>query len=211
MTTRANSTEDGADTRQVERVSRAERRARQAHGGAVVWFTGLSGSGKSTLATALERILFDRALLVVVLDGDVMRAGLSADLGFSPEDRAENVRRLTEVAALMADAGAVVITASISPYAGDRARARERVAEVDAAIPFLEVHVDAPLAVCEARDPKGLYARARSGRLPHFTGVSAPYEAPASPDVHVRTHEQSLEEGSRAIADALLARLPRRH
>jgi adenylyl-sulfate kinase len=182
-------------------VSRAERDARQVHPGAVVWLTGLSGAGKSTLATALERHLFDRGCRVIVLDGDVMRTGLSSDLGFSRADRAENIRRLGEVAALLADAGLIVITALISPYAADRARARQRLTEVNAALSFIEVYVDAPLDVCEARDPKGLYARARSGRLAGFTGVSDPYESPVAPDVHLRTDNEPLAACVARVAD----------
>lgn len=187
----------------VTPVTRKERQARQTHRGAVVWFTGLSGAGKSTLATALERALFDRRFHVVVLDGDVMRTGLSANLGFSQEDRAENARRLAEVAALFADAGTVIITAFISPYRADRQRARRRLTEVNPDVPFIEVHVDAPLDVCEARDPKGLYARARAGAVTHFTGVSDPYEPPDEPEVRVRTHEQAVHE----CVDAILSRL----
>jgi len=185
-------------------VTRSERQARQLHPGAVVWLTGLSGAGKSTLACAVERHLFDRGCRVLVLDGDVMRAGLSSDLGFSHEDRTENIRRLGEVAALLADAGTIVLSAVISPYVADRTRARRRLTEVNPSLPFIEVFVDAPLAVCESRDPKGLYAKARAGIVTGFTGVSDPYEAPRSPEVHVRTHEQSLDECVAAIA----ARIP---
>lgn len=185
-------------------VTRAERAARQVHSGAVVWLTGLSGAGKSTLALVLERELFDRGLRVVVLDGDVMRAGLNADLGYSHADRTENIRRLGEVAALLADAGLVVITALISPYTADRTRARARLADVDRGLPFIEVFVDAPLAVCEQRDPKGLYVKARAGQIAQFTGVSDPYEAPAAPDVHVRTDAEPLDESVRRVVGALL-------
>jgi adenylyl-sulfate kinase len=191
-------------------VTRAERVARQFHPGAVVWLTGLSGAGKSTLATALERHLFDRGLRVMVLDGDVMRTGLNSDLGFSHADRTENIRRLGEVAALLADSGTIVITALISPYVADRARARQRLADLNNTLPFLEVFVDAPLAVCEQRDPKGLYVRARAGQLAEFTGVSDPYEAPAAPDVHVHTDETPLEEGVRLVVTRLLTELEAR-
>jgi bifunctional enzyme CysN/CysC len=181
-------------------VTATDRAARQRHRGAVVWFTGLSGAGKSTLAYALERAIFDRGVDVLVLDGDVIRTGLSADLQFSMADRAENIRRIGEVAALFASAGIVVITAFISPYRADRDRARRRTMEV-AGAPFIEVHVDAPLAVCEARDPKGLYKKARAGAISHFTGVSDPYEPPSAPEIVVKTGEDSLS----ACVDALVA------
>jgi adenylyl-sulfate kinase len=186
-------------------VTRTEREARQTHPGAVVWLTGLPGAGKSTLAVALERHLFDRGYRVLVLDGDVMRTGLSSDLGFSHADRTENIRRLGEVAALLADTGTIVLSALISPYVADRARARRRLAEVNPTLPFIEVFVDAPLAVCEARDPKGLYARARAGVVTGLTGVSDPYEAPTAPEVHVRTHEETLETCVARVATTLEA------
>lgn len=174
-------------------VTRAERDARKPHRGAVVWLTGFSGAGKSTLANALERALFDRHYQVIVLDGDVIRTGLSADLGFSMNDRVENIRRIGEVAALFAEAGIIVITAFISPYAADRQRARRRVMEHNLDTPFVEVHVDAPLAVCEARDPKGLYKKARAGQITQFTGVSDPYEPPPDPEAVVKTHEHPID------------------
>lgn len=160
--------------------------------GATVWLTGLSGSGKTTVAVALEAALADAGVAAYRLDGDEIRRGLSSDLGFSPEDRAENIRRIGAVARLMADAGVLVLASFISPYAAGRDAARQ--AHVEAGIPFLEVFVDCPLAVVEARDPKGLYRRARAGEIPLFTGISAPYERPVAPDVHLSTHEQSVEE-----------------
>jgi bifunctional enzyme CysN/CysC len=190
--------------RTVGVVTRAERERRQRHRGAVVWLTGYSGAGKSTLADAVERALFDRGVNVFVLDGDDVRQGLNAGLGFSPEDRAENIRRAAEVAKLFAEAGAVVITAFISPYASDRLRARAIVQGGAAAVPFLEVHVDAPLEECERRDPKGLYAKARSGRIIEFTGVSAPYEPPEAPDLRLPTAEQPPEACVESLVDALL-------
>jgi bifunctional enzyme CysN/CysC len=190
--------------RTVGVVTRAERERRQRHRGAVVWLTGYSGAGKSTLADAVERALFDRGVNVFVLDGDDVRQGLNAGLGFSPEDRAENIRRAAEVAKLFAEAGAVVITAFISPYASDRLRARAIVQGGAAAVPFLEVHVDAPLEECERRDPKGLYAKARSGRIIEFTGVSAPYEPPEAPDLRLPTAEQPPEACVASLVDALL-------
>jgi adenylyl-sulfate kinase len=193
----------GQITRPFAPVTREERDARKPHRGAVVWLTGFSGAGKSTLAAALERVLFDQGYRVLVLDGDVIRTGLSADLGFSMDDRVENIRRIAEVAALFADVGFIVITAFISPYAADRQRARRRVMETNVEIPFVEVWVDASLAVCEARDPKGLYKKARAGQLPQFTGISDPYEPPPHPEVILKTGEQSLA----TCVDQLLARL----
>jgi bifunctional enzyme CysN/CysC len=170
-------------------VTREARSARNGHKGAVLWFTGLSGAGKSTLALALERELFAKGFHVYVLDGDNIRSGLNANLGFSPEDRAENIRRVGEVASLFADAGFIVISSFISPYRSDRERARA--AAKDA---FPEIYVKASLAACEERDPKGLYKRARKGEIPEFTGISSPYEAPERPDLVVPTDELSMED-----------------
>lgn len=173
----------------VESLTSYEVRAqRNGHYGTVFWFTGLSGAGKSTLAIAVEKELFERGYRTYVLDGDNVRHGLNADLGFSPEDRAENIRRIGEVAALMADAGQVCITAFISPYREDRRRAR-------AAAParFHEIYVKADLATCEDRDPKGLYKKARSGEIKEFTGIDAPYEAPENPELVVDTAAHDIE------------------
>lgn len=164
-------------------VSPVERAQRARHYGGVVWLTGLSGAGKTTLAMDLERELFEQGFLVYVLDGDNLRQGLNADLGFSPEDRSENIRRVGEVAALFADAGVVCIVALISPYRADRARARLAAKQCR----FMEVYVSADLATCEARDPRGLYRLARGGKLRDFTGIDAPYEAPEAPEVIVDT------------------------
>jgi bifunctional enzyme CysN/CysC len=184
----------------------AERRAIQnGHRGAVVWLTGLSGAGKSTLAQALEAELFGRGMHTYVLDGDNIRHGLNSNLGFSPEDRVENIRRVAEVAKLMADAGAVAITAFISPYRVDRRRARE--IALEAKTEFVEVFVDAPLRVCEERDPKQLYKKARAGEIREFTGIDAPYEAPEDAEIVIRTAEQSVEESVAAILQQLLPRL----
>lgn len=157
----------------------------RAHGqrGATLWLTGLSGSGKSTLAHRVERLLIERGAFAYVLDGDNVRHGLNRDLGFAPADRKENIRRIGEVARLFTDAGALVITAFISPYREDRALVRSLMPAGD----FIEVHVAASVEVCEARDPKGLYARARKGEIPEFTGISAPYEAPLAPELVVDT------------------------
>ena len=184
----------------------AQKRALQnGHRGAVVWLTGLSGAGKSTIAQALEGELFARGMHTYVLDGDNIRHGLNSNLGFSPEDREENIRRVSEVAKLMADSGAVAITAFISPYRADRSRAREIALESKA--DFIEVFVDAPLGVCEERDPKDLYKKARAGKIREFTGIDAPYEAPEDAEITVRTAEQTVEESVAAILEQLLPRL----
>jgi bifunctional enzyme CysN/CysC len=187
------------------KITARERAVRSGHRGAVIWFTGLSGAGKSTLAQALERDLFHRGMHTYVLDGDNIRHGLNSNLGFSPEDRVENIRRVSEVAKLMADAGAVVITAFISPYRMDRRRAREIALEGSAE--FIEVFVDAPLEVCEARDPKNLYKKARAGEILEFTGIDAPYEAPEDPEIVVHTDQQTVDESVATILEQLLPRL----
>ncbi|MBX6325651.1 MAG: adenylyl-sulfate kinase, partial [Chthoniobacterales bacterium] len=187
------------------KITARDRALRMGHRGAVVWFTGLSGAGKSTLARALERELFLRGIHTYVLDGDNIRHGLNANLGFSPEDRVENIRRVSEVAKLMADSGVVTITAFISPYRMDRRRAREIALSGEAE--FIEVFVDAPLEVCEARDPKNLYKKARAGQIREFTGIDAPYEAPEDPEIVVHTDRQSVEESVATILEQLLPRL----
>ena len=174
-------------------------------GGFTLWFTGLSGAGKSTIAHLVGPELDRRGLVVEYLDGDNVRHGLNADLGFTPSDRAENIRRVSEVAKLMADAGTVVITSFISPYRADRARARAIVLQAGAE--FVEIFVDAPLAVCESRDPKGLYQKARAGEIKGFTGIDAPYESPDDPEIIVRTHEQTAAESVDQILAELLPRL----
>lgn len=160
--------------------------------GCVVWFTGLSGSGKSTLANAVAHLLHDRKHHTYVLDGDNVRHGLNKNLGFSPEDREENIRRVGEVAKLFVDAGTIVMTAFISPYREDRDQARELIEENR----FVEVFVECPLNICEERDPKGLYKKARTGEIKEFTGISAPYEEPNRPEVVVNTAELSVIESA---------------
>ena len=187
------------------KITAQARGAQHGHRGAVVWLTGLSGSGKSTIAQALERELFIRAMHPYVLDGDNIRHGLNSNLGFAPEDRVENIRRVSEVAKLMADAGNVVITAFISPYRADRQRARSIAMEGNAE--FIEVFVDAPLEVCEERDPKNLYKKARAGEIREFTGIDAPYESPVDPEIVVQTNQQSVEESVASILERLLPRL----
>jgi len=187
------------------KINAQARATQHGHRGAVVWLTGLSGSGKSTIAQALERELFIRAMHPYVLDGDNVRHGLNSNLGFAPEDRVENIRRVSEVAKLMADAGNVVITAFISPYRADRQRARAIAMEGNAE--FIEVFVDAPLEVCEERDPKNLYKKARAGQIREFTGIDAPYESPVDPEIVVQTNQQSVEESVASILERLLPRL----
>jgi len=162
-------------------VTQKQREALHQHRGAVLWFTGLSGSGKSTVAGALESALHARGISTYLLDGDNVRHGLCRDLGFSDDDRKENIRRVGEVAKLMVDAGLVVLTAFISPYRAERQQVRELMGDAD----FYEIFVDTPLEICEARDPKGLYKKARAGELTHFTGIDSAYEAPVTPELHL--------------------------
>lgn len=169
-------------------VSADERATLMGHGPGLLWFTGLSGSGKSTLANGVARALHDRGVHTYVLDGDNVRHGLNKDLTFSAEDRVENIRRIGEVSRLFADAGLVTMTAFISPYRDDRAQARAIIGEA-----FIEVHVDCDVAVCESRDPKGLYKKARAGEIADFTGISAPYEAPEHPELRIDTSKDTLE------------------
>ena len=185
-------------------VSRAARWGARGVHGATVWLTGLSGSGKSTIAEAVATELAGRGVLAYTLDGDNLRHGLNGDLGFSAEDRAENVRRVGEVARLCADAGLVVLVPVISPYRAGRAHARAIHEASD--LVFLEVFVDAPLAVCEARDPKGLYQRARAGELSGLTGVDDPYEAPTQPELVVATADVAPEVAAAEILEALETR-----
>ncbi len=182
-------------------ITRADRERLNGHRGAVVWFTGLSGSGKSTIARALEEALFERGIHCYVLDGDNIRHGLNKNLGFSPEDRQENIRRIGEVAKLFADAGLIAITAFISPYRTDRDQARAINGH-----DFIEVYVECALEVCESRDPKGLYQKARAGLIPEFTGISAPYEPPLSPELTVNSAELSVAEAVARVLATLESR-----
>ena len=177
-------------TQVSSKVSLAERNKRNGHLGQVIWLTGLSGSGKSTIAMALERKLFDAGRQVFVLDGDIIRTGLCQDLGFSSKDRTENIRRIGEVARIMANSGLCVIVSFISPFRVDRDRVRDAMLEGC----FIEVFVNAPLEVCEKRDTKGLYARAIRGEIADFTGISSPYEPPVSPEVELNTDRLSETE-----------------
>ncbi len=180
-------------------VTRADREQLNGHHGCTVWLTGLSGSGKSTIAVDLEKRLWSRGVRAFILDGDNIRHGLNKNLGFSPADRTENIRRIGEVAKLFADAGMVAITAFISPYRADRDQVRAIMQPGD----FVEVFVDCPLEVCEQRDVKGLYQKARAGQIPEFTGISAPYEAPLEPELTIHTQDQSVEESARQVLACL--------
>lgn len=185
---------------QETRVKRADREEARGHRGFVLWFTGLSASGKTTLAALTEERLHRAGHATFMLDGDNVRHGLNRDLGFSPEDRDENIRRVGEVARLFAEAGVVVTTSFISPYREVRRAIRERMSRDD---DFVEIFVDCPLEVCEERDPKGLYARARAGEIDNFTGIDAPYEEPEAPEITVETHRLEPEE----CVDRILAYL----
>ncbi|QBG47345.1 sulfate adenylyltransferase subunit CysN [Verrucomicrobia bacterium S94] len=183
-------------------VSAADREGLLKQKGSTIWLTGLSGSGKSTIAQQLEKALIEQGHLCYILDGDNVRHGLNRDLGFSMEDRKENIRRIAEVAALMNDAGVIVITSFISPYISDRAAAREVIGDDS----FIEVFVDTPLEVCEQRDPKGLYKKARSGEIPQFTGISDPYEAPESPEITIATERVEPDAAAGLIIGDLTSR-----
>ncbi len=182
-------------------VTRDERRANIGQRGVTVWLTGLSASGKSTLAVGVEKALLRQGMHAYVLDGDNIRHGLNKNLGFSAEDRAENIRRIGEVTRLFADAGLISITSFISPYRADREIARSLHGEAE--LPFLEVYLDVPLEVAERRDPKGLYKKARAGEIKGFTGIDDPYEVPQNPELHLRTDLQSVEESVQAVLDLL--------
>lgn len=182
-------------------VSRQERHKNLGQKGATVWFTGLSGSGKSTIAVALEQVLMQRGKHAYCLDGDNVRHGLNKNLGFSAEDRAENIRRIGEVAKLFADAGIITVTSFISPYRADRDAARKLHDEGELA--FLEVFIDAPLEVAEQRDPKGLYKKARAGEIKGFTGIDDPYESPDKAELHLRTDKLSVAESVQQVLELL--------
>ena len=177
----------------------AQREALFGHKSAVIWFTGLSGSGKSTVANALEQTLVEQGKHTYLLDGDNVRHGLNKDLGFTESDRIENIRRIGEVAKLMTDAGLIVLTAFISPFRADRQLVRDMIDGGE----FIEIHVDTPLEIAEARDVKGLYKKARDGKLKNFTGIDSPYEPPESPEIRVNTVEMTPEEA----ADHIIAKI----
>ncbi len=184
-------------------ISREERELRLGQRGKVLWFTGLSGSGKSTLAIALERKLFDQGYSVIILDGDNIRTGINNNLTFSPEDRIENIRRIAEVAKLFLANGIICIVSFISPTRDMRANAKQIIGPSD----FVEVFIDTPIEICEARDVKGLYKKARAGEIKDFTGIHAPYEAPLHPDVHVHTEDTDIEESMSLLYQQILPRI----
>jgi adenylylsulfate kinase len=185
-------------------VTREERQKNLGQKGATIWMTGLSGSGKSTVAVALEQVLLQRGKHAYRLDGDNIRHGLNKNLGFSAEDRTENIRRIGEVAKLFADAGMLTITSFISPYIADRDLVRK--IHDEAKVPFLEVFVDCPIEEAEKRDPKGLYKKARAGQIKGFTGIDDPYEPPKQPELHLRTDQLSVAESVQKLLDLLEAR-----
>lgn len=182
-------------------ISREDRNKLLGQKGATLWFTGLSGSGKSTIAVALEKALHARGRLAYRLDGDNVRLGINKNLGFSAEDRAENIRRIGEIAKLFVDAGTIVLSSFVSPYRADRDLVRKL--HADGGMNFIEVYVDVPLAEAEKRDPKGLYKKARAGEIKNFTGISDPYEAPSSPDIHLHTADMTLQQEVEALLKAL--------
>ena len=181
-------------------ISSSDRIQKYGHKPYLIWLTGLSGSGKSTLASRLEWELFQRDHHTYILDGDNVRSGLNKDLDFTEAHRQENIRRIAEVAKLFLDAGVTVITAFISPFEEDRAFAKEIVGKSA----FIEVFIDTPLHICEERDVKGLYAKARAGTIKHFTGIDSPFEAPKSPDVHITTADKSVEASTAALTQSIL-------
>lgn len=183
-------------------ISATDRERQNGHKGHVLWFTGLSGSGKSTVASAVERELHQQGIRTFILDGDNVRTGLNSDLNFSAESREENIRRIAHVSALMKDAGLVVLSAFVSPYQKDRDFVRACAKGV-----FSEVFISTPLEVCEQRDVKGLYAKARAGEISNFTGISAPFEAPTNPELDVPTHQLSIEEATARVVDYITTKI----
>jgi adenylyl-sulfate kinase len=184
-------------------ITHRQRTSLKGHNPLLIWFTGLSGSGKSTLANALEKALFEKKIHTYLLDGDNIRAGLNNNLSFSPEDRTENIRRIAEVAHLMIDAGLVVLASFVSPYREDR----ESVKRIVGYQNVVEVFVNTPIAECERRDVKGLYAKARAGEIKNFTGVNAPYEAPMAPDIEIDTTKVSVDKAVGLIVDQIEKRI----
>lgn len=180
-------------------VSKEERSSIKKQKPCILWFTGLSGSGKSTIADGLEKRLYDLGKHTFLLDGDNVRHGLNNDLGFNDQDRVENIRRVGEVGKLFVDAGLIVLSAFISPFDSDRNIVRKLVKDWE----FIEIFVDAPLEICEQRDPKGLYSKARRGEIPFFTGISSPYEIPQNPDIHIHTDKMKIEESIDVVIEYL--------
>jgi adenylylsulfate kinase len=186
---------------QQGKISRTDRERLIQQKGATLWFTGLSGSGKSTIAITLEKVLYDRKILSYRLDGDNVRLGINKNLGFSAEDRAENIRRIGEITKLFADCGAISLSSFISPYRHDRNNVRAL--HEESGIAFIEVFVDCSLAVAESRDPKGLYKKARGGKIKNFTGIDDPYEPPENPEIHLKTDQMTLEQELNTIVSYL--------
>jgi len=184
-----------------QHISKEQRASLKNQKPCLLWYTGLSGSGKSTVANAVDALLFKLGCHSYLLDGDNVRHGLNGDLGFSDEARVENIRRISEVAKLFLDAGLVVSTAFISPFASDRAQAKEKLEQGE----FIEVYIDTPISVCEARDPKGLYKRARAGEIKDFTGIDSTYDVPQAPQIHVKTAEKSIQACAEQIVEHLMA------
>ncbi|WOT06325.1 adenylyl-sulfate kinase [Shewanella youngdeokensis] len=181
-------------------VTPAQRESNNGHQGAVLWFTGLSGSGKSTVANAVDKMLHDRGCKTYILDGDNVRHGLNKDLGFNDVDRIENIRRIGEVSNLFVDAGLIVCSAFISPFIADRAMVRALLPETR----FIEVFIDTPISICEQRDPKGLYKKARAGEIKNFTGIDSAYEAPDAAEIHIKTAELSVEMCAKQVINYML-------
>jgi adenylylsulfate kinase len=184
------------------KIDRAVREQRNGHRAACLWFTGLSGSGKSTVANVVEQELFNLGLRTYILDGDNIRKGLNSDLNFTEQSRVENIRRIGEVAKLMIDAGIIVLAAFVSPFIKDRQLLRNL---MDGS--FVEIFVDAPIEVCEQRDVKGLYKKARAGEISNFTGISSPFERPIHPDVHIHTDKETLEDSVQAVLDVVIPKI----
>lgn len=185
-------------------VTREDRAGLLNQHGATVWFTGLSGSGKSTVAVGLEKMLYGKGLLAYRLDGDNVRMGINRNLGFSAEDRTENIRRIGEVSKLFADAGVITLSSFISPYRADRDMVREL--HESAGMHFIEVHIDVPLSEAEKRDPKGLYKKARAGEIKNFTGIDAPYEPPVAPELVLPSHQMTVEAEVQEVFDLLMSK-----
>ncbi len=184
-------------------VLKKDRNQQKKHNSFLIWFTGLSGSGKSTIANAVEKALFNNGIHTYTLDGDNVRKGLNSNLSFSPEDRSENIRRIAEIANLMIDAGLVVLAAFVSPYKKDRENIKKIVGDTH----FIEIFINTPLEECERRDVKGLYAKARAGKIPNFTGISAPYEAPENPTLEINTKNTTVEDAVAIILETIATKL----
>jgi adenylylsulfate kinase len=184
-------------------VSVADRKKVNKHNSILLWFTGLSGSGKSTIANLVEYELYKKGIKTYTLDGDNVRKGLNSDLTFSPQDRTENIRRITEIANLMIDAGLVVLAAFVSPYKKDREKIKKTIKDVN----FVEIYINTSVEECERRDVKGLYRKARAGKIKNMTGVSAPYETPENPDIEIKTEEESIEDSVTKIIDFITPKL----